>query len=294
MNRNLMVLLLIVPLLLAFTYQEQHEQMLYPTVRVRSANVGGSGTVVWSGMDKEKKIHTFVLTNYHVIATAIEIKEVWDPALGKKINREYRQTVMVERFSYNNFSHNIGSLGIQADVVVYDEREDIALLELRDRETQYPYVAKMFPGERIEDIHIYDKVWAVGAALGHPPISTHGILNYLDDEIDKYNYWLSSAATIYGNSGGAVYRYSKKRKQFEYIGIPSRIAISASFFSQDAITHLGFLIPITRLLSFLERTKYRFIYDDTFSYDREVNARNVERQRRDRLREFYEIREASH
>jgi len=285
-------LFLLTEQLFGFTFKEQHEQMLYPTVRVRAGDVGGSGTIVWSGPDDAGKMHTLVLTNYHVIGGAISIREAWDSGLGKKIDKEYRNVVTVEMFKYNNYSHNVGSLGIQADVIAYDAREDIALLELRDREKQYKYVARLYPRDALDKIHVYDEVWAVGAGLGHPPLSTKGILNYLDDEIDNHNYWLSSAQTIYGNSGGAVYRYSEERGHFEYIGIPARIAIKSGFFGSDAITHMGFLIPIDRLLDFLERNKYRFVYDSNVSYDSETQLRRTEQERRNRLREFYEVRES--
>ena len=36
---------------------QKHEQMFYPTVRVRTKKAGGSGTVVYSKVIKKKFIH---------------------------------------------------------------------------------------------------------------------------------------------------------------------------------------------------------------------------------------------
>jgi len=85
----------------------------------------------------------------------------------------------------------------------------------------------------------------------------------MDDEIDHYKYWMSTAQTIFGNSGGSIYRWSQSRKQYEYIGIPSRISIQPMGFSADAITHMGYFIPIDRIYNLLESNNYNFIYDSS-------------------------------
>jgi len=125
----------------------------------------------------------------------------------------------------------------------------------------------MFPLNDLDNVHIFDKSYAVGASLGHPPVASEGMITYMDDEIDSYKYWMSSAPTIFGNSGGAVYRWSDNRKQYEYIGIPSRISIQPMGFSADAITHMGYFIPIERGYKLLEENDYQFIYDESKSIE---------------------------
>ena len=140
------------------------------------------------------------------------------------------------------------------------------------------YVAKLFPISEIDEVHIFDDVFAVGASLGHPPIASSGILTFMDDEIDHYKYWMSSAQTIYGNSGGACYRWSNDRKSYEWIGVPSRISVQPSGFSADAITHMGYFIPIYRIYSLLEDNDYQFIYDSEVSID-ECESNRLEKQK---------------
>ena len=245
--------------------RQRHEEMFYPTVRVRTKKAGGSGTVVYSKKYNDN-VYTYVITNHHVIAENIKVKKKWNPVLKKKIDTEILDTVSVEFFKYNNYSHNIGSFAVEADIVAYSEYDggqDWALLRTRDRENTYDYVANIFPLDEISNIHIFDKCFAVGASLGHPPIATEGHICYMDDEIDHYKYWMSTAQTIFGNSGGSVYRWSKPRKQYEYIGIPSRISVQPMGFSADAITHMGYFIPIDRIYKLLDSNDYQFIYDES-------------------------------
>jgi len=249
--------------------KQKHEQMFYPTVRVRTKKAGGSGTVVYSKKYKDE-VYTYVITNHHVIEDSIYIDKKWDPVLKRKADKEILDTVNVEFFRYNNYSHTVGSFAVEADIVAYSEvdgGQDWALLRVRDKENKADWVTNMFPLDDIENVHIFDKCYAVGASLGHPPVASEGMITYMDDEIDHYKYWMSSAPTIFGNSGGAVYRWASSRKQYEYIGIPSRISIQPMGFSADAITHMGYFIPIDRVYKLLEENDYQFIYDDTFSID---------------------------
>ena len=250
---------------------QKHEQMFYPTVRVRTKKAGGSGTVVYSQKnDKDGEIYTYVITNQHVISDSVHVDKKWDPVIKRKVDKEILDTVQVEFFRYNNYSHTVGSFAVDADIVAYSEVEggqDWALLRVRDKENKADWVANLFPLDDIDSVHIFDGVHAVGASLGHPPIASEGIITYMDDEIDHYKYWMSSAQTIYGNSGGACYRYSAARKQYDWIGVPSRISVQPSGFSSDAITHMGYFIPIDRIYSLLEENNYQFIYDSKISIE---------------------------
>lgn len=248
---------------------QKHEQMFYPTVRVRTKKAGGSGTVVYSKKHKDE-VHTYVITNHHVIADSVKIEKKWDSVLKRKVDKEKLDTVFVEFFRYNNYSHTVGSFAVEADIVAYSEVEggqDWALLRVRDKENVADWVANMFPLEDLENVHIFDDCFAVGASLGHPPVASKGMITYMDDEIDSFKYWMSSAPTIFGNSGGAVYRWNTDSKQYEYIGIPSRISIQPMGFSADAITHMGYFIPIDRVYKLLQENDYQFIYDDSVSIE---------------------------
>ena len=256
--------------------KQKHEQMFYPTVRVRAQKAGGSGTVVYS-KQHDGEYHTYVITNHHVVSNCIHLEKKWDPVIKRKVDKEVLDTVSVEFFRYNNYSHTIGSFAVEADIVAYSEvngGQDWALLRVRDKENKADWIAKLFPLKDIDNVHIFDQTYAVGASLGHPPVASEGMITYMDDEIEHYKYWMSSAPTIFGNSGGAVYRWSAARKQYEYIGVPSRISIQPMGFSADAITHMGYFIPIERVYKLLKENNYHFIYDEKVSFDDCEKKRN--------------------
>jgi S1-C subfamily serine protease len=219
---------------------EKHEQMFYPTVRVRTKKAGGSGTVVYS-KEYDGEIYTYVITNHHVISDSVKIEKKWDSVLKRKVDKEKLDTVYVEFFRYNNYSHTIGSFAVEADIVAYSEvdgGQDWALLRVRDKENKADWVANMFPLNDLDNVHIFDQSYAVGASLGHPPVAS----------------------------------------EYEYIGIPSRISIQPMGFSADAITHMGYFIPIDRVYKLLEENDYQFIYDEKFTIDECNKARKKKQE----------------
>jgi S1-C subfamily serine protease len=115
-------------------------------------------------------------------------------------------------------------------------------------------------------------LYAVGCGLGHPPLATQGNLTGFNDIIDNYPYFLSSAATIFGNSGGAVFL----DETYEFIGVPSRVAVSISGFSSDAITHLSYFIPVMSIYKFIEDQVFTFIYDSN------ITSKDCEKERKDK------------
>jgi len=246
--------------LFAADVEQMHREMLYAVARVRSGKATGSGTVLYSAKDVAGSYRTYVITNYHVVEDLIEIKKQWNPVLKRTIDTEVLGKPTVELFQYVNLSMNVGITAMEAEIVAYDGAEDLALLRLRDTERPVKYVAKFFPPDKADDIHLYDEIWAAGAALGHPPIITQGHVAYQNDIIDNYQYWCGTALTIFGNSGGAVFRLGPRG--YEFIGIPSRIAVMQSWGAGDAITHMGFFIPVPRVAAFLKRNFFHFIYDE--------------------------------
>ena len=235
---------------------QAHNEILYPTVLVRTRKASGSGTVLYSKPKGKSKseYETYVLTNHHVIDDCIKISREWDPMLEASVKKETRSTVNVEFYRYKHYSRCIGRFSVEADIVTYSKDQDIALLKLRSLE-KVDSVAALYLGS-LKDIHVFDKVVACGCQLAHPPIHTRGEIMFMDDEIENYNFWLSNAQIIFGSSGGGI--YLDKDGKHEFIGIPSRIAISGW---SDAITHLGYFIPIDRIFEWLKDEYYHFIYD---------------------------------
>ena len=239
--------------------KKQHEEMLYTSVRVRAGRTGGSGTILFS-QDVNGEAETYVLTNHHVVDDLIEVEEEWDSLLGRPIKKEKRATAKVEVFKYNHLSRNIGQTGLDADIIAYDAKKDLALLKLRDI-FKKDNVAIFFPPQNVKELHIFDNVTAVGAQLGVPPIATEGQIVYMDAEIENERFNMGTYNSIYGSSGGAVFRFSHDRDCYEFIGVPARVTVMGSMFAVDTITHMSYFIPLESIVDFLKDWSYEFIYD---------------------------------
>ena len=248
-------------------------EMLLPNVRVAALKAGGSGTVIYSEPNTSGGHSTYVLTNHHVIANNIDIKKSWSPVLKHDVKKEFITSADVHFFKYQYQSRAIGVTAIDADIAGYDPEHDLALLKLRD-EDRAPAVAKLYPKGEENKLRLGMPVVAIGAGMGEPPVLTVGRLSQFAREIENKEFWLSTAPTIFGNSGGALYLEDTE----ELIGVPARIAVAMLGFSADAITHLSFAIPITRIYEFLEEQMFRFIYDPNFTEAGEAEARDKKRK----------------
>jgi len=262
----------------------KHKEILWTTVRVHTDKAYGSGTVIYSGKDSNGVYQTFIITCYHVVEENIKVETKFDARVGYDIKKEIRIPVEVEFFYYEKMSICQGVSGsMKADIVAYDVDGDMALLRLR-RDSKVEYVASLFPKGKEPEIHVFDDVWACGAALAHEPIATHGIINFMNELMDEgVEYWMSSAQIIFGNSGGSMFRYSKVRDKYEFIGIPARISVSVSGFSPDPITHMGFFVPITRVYKLLEENFYQFIYDNEYTIEMCNELRENYRKEQEKL-----------
>jgi hypothetical protein len=67
-------------------------------------------------------------------------------------------------------------------------------------------------------------------------------------------------------------------RTFAVIGVPARIAVAVLGFAANAITHLSYSVPITRIYDFLDAQRFRFIYDPE-------HTEESEKEERKRLRE---------
>jgi hypothetical protein len=239
---------------LAASCGPQHEEMLDTAIRV---DTSGSGTVLYSKKHNEEW-ESYILTNFHVIARQITLREVWNPLKGEKEKRETREPVTAFWFDYVKCARSVGTRGRIADIVAHDQQRDLALLRLRDTERGVERIAHLLPED--ESPKLGQTVWAIGAGLGFPPSMTSGEMAFAEQMIEGYRYQLATAPIIFGNSGGSLFSYSEVRKQYEMIGVPSRV--SASGF--QAVTHMGWSIPTETVNEFLRENFHGFIIGDKY------------------------------
>jgi len=239
-------------------------EMLYPTVMVDLGQGRGSGTIIYSGMReheswKDEKVWTLVLTNFHVIASAVNIEEEFDSKMGKNIQKETRRPVHVRLWDYNDYSTAVGTTGRVARILAWNKHKDLALLRLDDKEKILENVATFWP-EHVGGPYLFQKTWAVGSGLGNPPYPTEGLLSGISGKDPKgRSLYLSSAPIIFGNSGGSLWAYSKSRDRYEMIGVPSMVS---AFGYGTVVTHIAWSRPISEIRTFLRDNDYGFILGD--------------------------------
>ena len=200
------------------------EQVVRPSVRIVANKAMGSGTIIHSKPnEKNGKFDTYVLTNHHVIESNIKYEDkVWDDTLEKDVKKRFTSPVEVNLGRYTDLGFFLAAGQCQADIVTYTKEQDIALLKLKDTVT-YP-TALLYPHKEARDVPLFHTLVCCGAALGEfPPTVTEGRLNAFQKEIDNFEYWMSSAQSVFGNSGGAV--YTAIEDKWCFLGIPSRIAV---------------------------------------------------------------------
>ena len=115
------------------TVQEVHDKVLYPVVRVRTGNSGGSGVLIYSepDPDNEGRYINIALTCQHVVDSAIKIRDEFDPVLKQQRKSDYFEEVAIEVFDYDG-SKLISSNSTQADIIAYDKHHDLAAVRLHN------------------------------------------------------------------------------------------------------------------------------------------------------------------
>ena len=131
-------------------------QMLYPSVVVDMGRGQGSGTIIYSEWRDDDEAWTMVLTNHHVVKSAIQILSEFDPKKGEEVKREHRRPVKIRFWSYNQFSAAIGTSGRTAHIVAWDRHRDLALLRVEDKEKIYENVAVLWP-EDVDGPFVFPK-----------------------------------------------------------------------------------------------------------------------------------------
>jgi S1-C subfamily serine protease len=237
-----------------------HIKMIYPMVRVRTREAGGSGTIIYSEKDPEKpeEFLTFILTNHHVVSGAIGYKKEYDSLQKKEIKREEFGEISVDVFDYVRISEIVSSNVHRATIVTYDEQKDIAILKL-DTPKPMRHVAELIPEKEISKIKIFTPIYTVGCSLLHEPFQNHGQISSLKEIIEGQNFWMSNANSIFGNSGGAVF----DEETMKMIGIPARITTTGM---DNVVSWMGFLIPIDIIYRFFRDQELLFLFDKSYTY----------------------------
>jgi hypothetical protein len=94
-------------------------------------------------------------------------------------------------------------------------------------------------------------VYAVGCPLGNDPIPTFGEIADTHHVVDGGHYWMISAPTYIGNSGGGVF----DADTHELLGIFTKIYTHGTL-RPTVVPHMGLATPLPLVYDWLEQVGY--------------------------------------
>ena len=256
-----------------------HDKILYPVVRVRAGQAGGSGVLIYSEADpKDKgKFINILLTCQHVIDGAIKIRDEWDAILKREVKRDVLDEVVIEVFDYDG-SKVVSANSTTGQIIAYDKHHDLAAIKLNSNTRPLANVASIIPRDEIADLKLFDPVWVSGCSLLHDPFPNPGTITYLREVIDQKAYLMQNASSIFGNSGGGLFHGGEGH----LLGLTSRVTVTQLGFGLDVQTWMGFSTHPDRLYEFFDHQELQFLYDKKDDYYKALARR--EARRKDALR----------
>lgn len=209
-------------------------ELVAPSVQILGEESVGSGVLLPSEpVPGTEEFRTYALTAWHVIRDLQSAPD--DLAFSVPVTL------------YGEDRHTSPET---ATVVKYDAGIDIALL-LLNMTRAIDCGAKLAPRSRLDRVHIFDRVYAVGCPLGNEPIATFGEIADTHHFVDGSGYWMISAPTYIGNSGGGIF----DARSHELLGIFSKIYTHGTL-RPTVIPHMGLVTSLATIYDWLDRVGY--------------------------------------
>jgi hypothetical protein len=209
--------------------QVRWTEMVGPTVRLEGSTTVGSGVVLESRPHPDGRgYQTLLLTAWHVV------RDIQANGSDDKI------PVPVEIHRQQGSRYEIGRL------LAKNPKLDAALLELQTRKP-VEHGARLASRSALTSMQVFDEIYAVGCPLGNDPIPTRGEVSDLRHVLDETNYWMISAPTYIGNSGGGIFDGQERRLMALFSKIYTHGTIRPTI-----IPHMGLASPLDAIYDWLE------------------------------------------
>lgn len=238
--------------------EQRQIELLNATVRVEIAGGGtGSGTVIGA---------KHILTNHHVVEAVLPKVEVAGCGnledlksrtlceLEKSLGEMQRALKASEpKTTVRAWLAQGGKLypvTYQAKVVAFDEKRDLALLEI---DGEWPgLVAPLGDGR----ISAGSAVYVAGSPLGKRPHVVSGEVSLpLDDqEILGVHHMMATAPVAPGNSGGGCWRLNPDTGRYELVAVTRALGTVPIGFSVALLPHMSYFIPMAEIRAFLAKS----------------------------------------
>jgi len=205
-----------------------------PTVQLAGDSTVGSGVLLRSReIPGTGEYETLILTSWHVV------RDIRADAGGED------PPIPVAIYSPGGFP-----VSETAQLLHHDADLDAAVLRLNATEP-VACGARLASRARLERMRIFEPIYAVGCPLGNDPIPTPGEISDTDHMIDGRSFWMISAPTYIGNSGGGLY----DAETHELLGIFSKIYTHGSL-RPTVVPHMGLVTPLWQIYDWLEEKGY--------------------------------------
>ncbi len=205
-------------------------ELVGPTVQLSGTSTVGSGVLLRTAPEgSSEPARPLVITAWHVV------RDIFSET------SEEQQPIPVAIFEPDGSTRHE-----TATLRAHDAELDVALLEL-DTDEPVPSSAVLASREVLGHAHTFQEIYAVGCPLGNDPIPTRGEISQTCHEVDGSTYWMISAPTYIGNSGGGIFDARTR----ELVGIFSKIYTHGSL-RPTVVPHMGLVTPITRVYAWIE------------------------------------------
>jgi S1-C subfamily serine protease len=211
----------------------KYSDMVDPVVHIYRGGKHGSGIIIHRQFMPDSKIYIYlVVTNYHVIdRDRYKVLSKIDGITGKEIYRLFHITPRITVFQEQTSKWHT----YESKVAIQDPSKDLAVLRFQS-ETKYP-IACLASQAMLDEIQVFDRVYAIGCQLGEKPSPTTGIISGII-ETNNFSGFLSSAEIAPGSSGGGLFR--KFNDHYYLIGISCR---TGRFYGRF-VSHLAYSISV--------------------------------------------------
>ncbi len=221
--------------------QDLRRTLIYPTVQIRCDGDIGAGAIIYSRPGPSGGFDTYVLSAYHVVSDFVAAGGPWetrDPASLRVWTAEAASPADFE-----------------ADIVAYQEELDLVLLKVRS-DQPFRHVAPIASREKLKAMTPFTSIYTVGCPLGHDPMPSRGEITNQSKDVNGRRFWIVSAPTIFGNSGGGVFLEDTR----ELVGVCSMVCVYQNLIPVP-VSHMGVMVPGEAVLDWLDSQCYQFLYD---------------------------------
>lgn len=230
----------------------KHTEMLDPTVHVWSRGQSGSGVIFYrDDRRSDKGIYLYTLvTNHHVVSNrkTKQLKAV-DGLSGRSwfTIKDHGCWVTVFKDKTSEWESYKGK------IIVESEEKDISIIVF-ETDIEICNIATLATVGMLDQIDVFDEIFAVGCQLGQKPIPTKGIVSQLIQD-DNYLGLMSDAPIYLGSSGGGIFR--KYDGHYYLIGILQKIGVG----HDQLIPHIAYSISIKIVLDLMYENDLSYMVD---------------------------------